>query len=96
VIIKVILQNARCNNKENDKLIAIKSMNESIPVDAENLSLHWYENHEKPQDGRYFVPYSNQRPPECFPVDPKSPAKRNKSHSIYKYEFDSCFLMSKV
>jgi hypothetical protein len=51
---------------KNDQLIATKSMNESIPVDTEKLSLHWYENHEKPQDSRYFCPYSNQRPPECF------------------------------
>jgi type IV secretory pathway protease TraF len=47
-------------------MIAIKSVKESIPVGTEKLSLHCNENHEKPQDSRYFGPYSNQRPPKCF------------------------------
>lgn len=51
---------------KNDNLIAIQSMNESIPVGTEKLSLHCHENHENPQENRYFGPYSNQGPPECF------------------------------
>jgi len=51
---------------KNDQLIAIKSLNENILVGTEKQSLHWHENHEKPQGSRYFGPYSNQLPPECF------------------------------